>query len=251
MIKNIRNFFRILRKIFQLDKIRKILKLDKKLNLKKIIPEITEEEIKLISTINDYSVTPLIRRWFLIKSIHYVNKNRLKGDIVECGIWKGGNLFLSKKINDLYNIKRKYYGFDTFDGMPPPGKYEDKKWKKIYKTSQLDSFKVSKKDVISFAKNIFNNISEFRFIEGKVEKTLKDKKNLPKKISLLRLDTDWYDSTKVELNILYPKLIKGGILIIDDYGDMKGAKKAVDEFFKNKKTFLIRIDQSCRMVIKN
>ena len=64
-----------------------------------------------------------------------------------------------------------------------------------------------------------------------ITKTLKDKKNLPKKISLLRLDTDWYDSTKVELDILYPKLIKGGILIIDDYGDMKGAKKAVDEFF--------------------
>jgi hypothetical protein len=242
MIKNVRNFFRILRKF---------LKLNKELNLKKIIPEITEEEVKLINTINDYSITPLIRRWFLIKSIDNINKIRLKGDIVECGIWKGGNLFLSKKINDLYNIKRKYYGFDTFDGMPPPGKYEDVKFKKIYKNNQFDSFKVPKNDVISYAKIIFNNISEFIFIEGKVEKTLKDKKNLPKKIALLRLDTDWYDSTKVELDILYPKLIKGGILIIDDYGDMKGAKKAVDEFFKNKKTFLIRIDRSCRMIIKN
>jgi O-methyltransferase len=242
MIKKIRNFFRILRKI---------LKLNKELNLKKIIPEITDEEIKLINSINDYSMTPLIRRWFLIKSIHYINRNRLKGDIVECGVWKGGNLFLSKKINDLYNIKRKYYGFDTFDGMPPPGKYEDVKLKKIYKNNQFNWVIVPKKDVENFAKKNFKNISEFRFIKGKVEKTLKDKKNLPKKISLLRLDTDWYDSTKVELDILYPKLIKGGILIIDDYGDMKGAKKAVDEFFKNKKIFLIRIDQSCRMVIKN
>ena len=242
MIKNIRNFFRILRKI---------LKLNKELNLKKIIPEITDEEIKLINSINDYSMTPLIRRWFLIKSIHYINRNRLKGDIVECGVWKGGNLFLSKKINDLYNIKRKYYGFDTFDGMPPPGKYEDLKLKKIYKNNQFNWVIVPKEDVKNFAKKNFKNISEFRFIKGKVEKTLKDKKNLPKKISLLRIDTDWYDSTKVELDILYPKLIKGGILIIDDYGDMKGAKKAVDEFFKNKKIFLIRIDQSCRMVIKN
>jgi hypothetical protein len=242
MIKKIRNFFRILRKI---------LKLNKELNLKKIIPEITDEEIKHINSINDYSMTPLIRRWFLIKSIHYINRNRLKGDIVECGVWKGGNLFLSKKINDLYNIKRKYYGFDTFDGMPPPGKYEDVKLKKIYKNNQFNWVIVPKKDVENFAKKNFKNISEFRFIKGKVEKTLKDKKNLPKKISLLRLDTDWYDSTKVELDILYPKLIKGGILIIDDYGDMKGAKKAVDEFFKNKKIFLIRIDQSCRMIIKN
>ena len=242
MIKNVRNFFRILRKF---------LKLNKELNLKKIIPEITEEEVKLINTINDYSITPLIRRWFLIKSIDYINKNRLKGDIVECGIWKGGNLFLSKKINDLYNINRKFYGFDTFSGMPKPGKHEDNKVKKIYNTTdQFNWIKVKKNDVIRYANKFFNDISEFRFIKGKVENTLKNNKNLPKKISLLRLDTDWYDSTKMELNVLYPKVVKGGVLLIDDYGDMKGARKAVDEFFLNKKIFLIRIDESCRMIIK-
>ena len=88
-------------------------------------------------------------------------------------------------------------------------------------------------------------------IKGKVEDTLKISTNLPKKIALLRLDTDWYESTKMELEILYPLLSDDGILIIDDYGDMPGCRKAVDEFFLDKNIFLHRVDRSCRILIKN
>ena len=89
-------------------------------------------------------------------------------------------------------------------------------------------------------------------IKGKVENTLKDDhSNLPRKISILRLDTDWYESTKVELEVLYPRLEKNGILIIDDYGGWLGSKKAVDEFFKNKITTMFRIDREARFIIKN
>ena len=85
---------------------------------------------------------------------------------------------------------------------------------------------------------------------GKVEETLSINNNLPNEISILRLDTDWYESTKMELDILYPKLVKGGILIIDDYGHWKGARKAVDEYFLGKKVVKNFIDYSCRMIIK-
>jgi len=100
--------------------------------------------------------------------------------------------------------------------------------------------------------NIKNNISEnnIKLIKGKVEETLLLKTNLPKKISLLRLDTDWYESTKIELEILFPKLSSGGVLIIDDYGSFKGAKKAVDEYFFDKFVWLHNIDDSCRLYIK-
>ena len=64
----------------------------------------------------------------------------------------------------------------------------------------------------------------------------------------MRLDTDFYESTKVELEILFPRLAKGGILIIDDYGNWKGAKKAVDEYFDNR-AFLIYLDHGVRMYI--
>ena len=86
------------------------------------------------------------------------------------------------------------------------------------------------------------------FVKGKVEETIP--KKIPKKISLLRLDTDWYESTKHELVYLYPKISKNGVLIIDDYGHWQGSKKAVDENFKNKSILLSRIDYSGRIGIK-
>ena len=102
-----------------------------------------------------------------------------------------------------------------------------------------------------------NNLSEncsltnVKLIKGRVEETLLVRKNLPKKISILRLDTDFYSSTKVELNILYPRLVTGGVLIIDDYGFWKGARKAVDEYFKNFRPFFHYVDHSCRLMIKS
>jgi len=104
-------------------------------------------------------------------------------------------------------------------------------------------------------KNIYKNIKSkknLKLIQGKVEDTLVIKENVPKKISLLRLDTDWYESTKIELEILYPLLQKGGILIIDDYGHFKGCRKAVDEYFSKykKKPRLHYVDYTCRLIIK-
>ena len=93
-------------------------------------------------------------------------------------------------------------------------------------------------------------MDKINFIKGPVEKTLIMKQNLPSKISVLRLDTDWYKSTKIELEILYPRLVKGGILIIDDYGYFEGARKAVDEYFIEKKWLHI-VDQTCRYIIKD
>jgi hypothetical protein len=74
---------------------------------------------------------------------------------------------------------------------------------------------------------------------------------LPEKISILRLDTDWYESTKIELEILYPLLEPGGVLIVDDYGHFEGAKKAVDEYFCDSKPWMQYVDYSCRLIIKN
>ena len=77
-----------------------------------------------------------------------------------------------------------------------------------------------------------------------------NKENLPKKISLLRLDTDFYESTKIELEVLYPLLVQNGVLIIDDYGYFIGCRKAVDDFFLKKGVLIIGVDKSCRVVLK-
>ena len=246
LAKKIRNFFRIIKKPF----------IKKKDFWKNNIPEIDEENKNLIEFIGEYSLTPLIRRWTLIKSLHYINKKKVIGDIVECGIWRGGNLFLAKKIQDKYykEIKRKLYGFDTFEGMPEPSIHDGAKVNKTYqnfKNKNEPWTKASLDDVKNFSKKLFSDIDEFNFIKGKVEDTLRDNKNLPNKISLLRLDTDLYESTKIELNILYPLLVEKGILIIDDYGDFQGCRKAVDEYFSDKNVLMISVDKSCRVIVKN
>ena len=244
--KRIRNFLRIIKKPF----------IRKEDFWKKNIPEIDEENKNLIEFIGEYSLTPLIRRWTLIKSLHYINKKKLIGDIVECGIWRGGNLFLAKKIQDKYpkNLKRKIYGYDTFEGMPKPTFKDGIKINQVYqdfKNRNEPWTKASLDDVKNSSKKLFSNIEDFNFIKGMVEDTMKDKKNLPNKISLLRLDTDLYESTKVELNILYPLLVENGVLIIDDYGDFPGCRKAVDEYFLDKEVLMTSVDKSCRVIIKN
>jgi len=244
--KKIRNFFRIIKKPF--------IKKDDFWNNN--IPEIDEENKKLIEFIGEHSLTPLIRRWTLIKTLHYINKNKLFGDIVECGIWRGGNLFLAKTIQDKYpnEFKRKIYGFDTFEGMPKPTFHDGIRINEVYqnfKNRNIPWTKASLDDVKNSSKIFFSNVDDFKFIKGMVEDTLKDKENLPDKISLLRLDTDLYESTKIELNILYPLLVEKGVLIIDDYGDFPGCRKAVDEYFLDKNVLMISVDKSCRVILKN
>ena len=104
-------------------------------------------------------------------------------------------------------------------------------------------------------KNIFSNDKinpdKYILIKGNIINTLDEIKNLPEKICFLRLDTDIYETTKKQLEILYPRLSAGGILHIDDYGWAPGVKFAVDEYFSNSNIWLHRVDLTCRYLIKN
>lgn len=92
-------------------------------------------------------------------------------------------------------------------------------------------------------------IERVRFVEGRVEDTLPVR--VPDRISLLRLDTDWYESTRCELEHLFPKLVPGGVLIVDDYGHWEGCRRAVEEYFdeNNIPMLLNRIDYTGRIGI--
>jgi len=162
-------------------------------------------------------------------------------------------------INKL-NLKNIIYAFDTFEGMSKPSEF-DMDLKDVNAKKTYDQYsKKNEKWCYGSLEEVKNNLSnydadyykKFKFAKGKVEDTLKIKENLPEKISLLRLDTDFYESTKIELEVLYPKLSKGGILIIDDYGHWKGSQKAVDEYFDlgNNFEFMHRIDYGTRLLIK-
>lgn len=222
--------------------------------------DFTKFEIDVISKVSNFTMTSPARIVTLIRATEYVVKNNIEGDFVECGVWKGGSvgacmLTLSK----LSENNRKIWLFDTFEGMNTPSEVdydingklasdrmnvEDKETSWIWAKAQLD---LVKNNVYSFG----YPIEKISFIKGLVEETLV-KKEIPEKISLLRLDTDWYESTKIELEVLYPRLVSGGVLIIDDYGHWNGCRKAVDEFFDSMEfsPFLNRIDYTGRIIIK-
>lgn len=221
-------------------------------------------EIDNIKISKMYSMTGEKRMSHLTKAVKYIFKNKIHGDFVECGVWQGGNLILMQRLMDFYEENRNIYGYDTFDGMTEPNEFDtdinDKKasnlmsnQNKIENSDTENIWCYSGLETVekNFNKHTKNN--NLKLIKGDVGITLKDNRNLPNSISLLRLDTDFYDSTKIELEVLFPLVVKNGVIIIDDYGHWKGQKKAVDEYiYKNKiMPFLFEVDYSCRVFIKN
>ena len=217
------------------------------------------EEYKMIEA---YTATSIERVYALKSAITYIIKNKIKGDFVECGVWKGGScMLMAKTLVNEGEKERKIWMYDTFDGMTEP---TDDDCEIETNISGSDLLKNTPKNTDKFnmwayaplemvKKNMKKTmLSEERihFVEGKVENTLSKVK--PQNIALLRLDTDWYESTKCELEQLYPLLSIGGVLIVDDYGHFSGAKKAVDEYFSktNVKPLMNRIDYSGRLIIK-
>ena len=216
---------------------------------------------KIIKLVKNYTMTSPERLYTLIEAVKYLNLNNIKGDIVECGVWRGGSMMtIAETLVSLEDTNRQLYLFDTFEGMPEPNEVLDIDSKNnSAKKYMIDNAKSEDDFIWAFAPLdlVKYNINSTKYpshkvtyIKGMVEETLPN--NSIEKIALLRLDTDWYSSTKHELNTLYKLIVKGGILIIDDYGHWNGAKLAVDEYIKenNITIFLNRIDYSGRIAIK-
>ena len=222
--------------------------------------EVSQNNKNLIELCGKYSWTGPVRMWSLIQALKYIQKHNIEGDLIECGVWRGGNLGLMSLLSEQLDISKKVFGYDTFDGMTDPEEV-DVDWqglssKEAMQNSPKDE-KITNIHCFASLNQVKNNLIQMgvkdnvTLIQGKVEETLLVDENIPQKISLLRLDTDWYQSTKTELEILYPRLQPGGILIIDDYGHHKGAQKAVDEYFKGQNVWLHYIDYTCRLMIKD
>ena len=190
----------------------------------------------------------------------YAVEQNIIGDFVECGVWRGGNALLAAAIFKSYGSNKKVYLFDTFEGMTKPqlidesaanGKSALNEFNKRQKRDYNDWCYASIDDVKDSFRR-FNLLNEnVTFVKGDVLKTLDDERSLPIDISVLRLDTDWYESTLHELKCLYPKLQKSGILIIDDYGCWRGCQKAVDEYFGAAQPFFYAIDTEAVVATKS
>ena len=236
----------------------------RRVNLKKYPYDIDNEHIKLFEEIEYATATSIERVDALLSAINYLERNNIEGDFVECGVWKGGScMAMAKKLLKNNSKSRKIWLFDTFEGMTEPDENDVEvetglKGKELLENTTRNSQKynmwayASLDEVRSNMIKTGYPVENIKYIIGKVEDTLK-LNDIPEKISLARLDTDWYESTKIELEILFPRLVQGGVLIIDDYGHFKGARKAVDEYFSqlSDNYFMHRIDYSARIIIKN
>ena len=206
-----------------------------------------------IKIVQPYSMTSIERISELYYSLEYIRVNNIDGDVVECGVWKGGNILGIMDYLHHHKINKNIWLFDTFEGMTDPEE-NDIDLNNNHASNMLHIPVVLAYSPIdevkeNLSKSNFNK-ENLIFVIGDVSETLINKNNIPEKISLLRLDTDWYKSTKDELNYLYPKLENKGVLIVDDYGHWKGSKQAVDEYFYNKNVLIQKIDYTGIKIIK-
>ena len=210
-------------------------------------PEVNRDELDFISLVhsNSMTMTSFESTITLALACKYIAENDIEGEFVEAGVWRGGSSIIAKT---FLTGNRNFYLFDTFKGMTEPTLHDYRVgqepsdsarelWKRMQKVEHNEWVYASKEEVRANFKRFNLWDGTIKLIEGNVLETLKFGP-LPKKISLLRLDTDFYDSTLFELEVLWPLLTKGGVLILDDYGHWDGARRAVDEYFSAKQRIL-------------
>ena len=214
----------------------------------------------LIRRVRPFTMTSPERLFALIKAVKYVSEAGIPGDIVECGVWRGGSMMAAAlTLLERGDDSRDLYLFDTYEGMTPPtdrdvsidGQTARALLNTESKAESGSTWCIAPVDQVRAAMHSTGySAARMHFIAGRVEETIPER--APARISILRLDTDWYESTHHELKYLYPLISQGGVLIIDDYGHWKGARQAVDEYITESgaKLLLNRIDYTGRIAVK-
>jgi len=215
-----------------------------------------DDEAEIVEAVRPWTLTGPERIYALIHAVRYISKNVIPGAIVECGVWKGGSMAAAARaLLQMKDVTRDLYLFDTFEGMSEPTAADvDYSGKKANEVMKIDpGYRCANAPLDDVRKVLYDTgypKEKIHFIRGKVEDTVPG--SAPAAIALLRLDTDWYESTKHELEHLYPRLAQAGVIIIDDYGHWLGSRQACDEYFAEKRIPLLlnRIDYTGRIAVK-
>jgi O-methyltransferase len=222
--------------------------------------DVSEEDRKIIEMVRPFTMTSMESLIALIGAVRYIIRSGISGDIAECGIWRGGSMMaVALVLKAEKDMSRNLYLYDTFEGMSEPTMI-DKSYDGTLAKMQLDRKTKQKGKVWCYCglDEVKVNLNftgyppdQMHFVKGKVEATIPQ--TAPTTLALLRLDTDWYESTKHELKYLFPLLNERGVLIVDDYGHWQGAKLAVDEYFSSqpRQYYLHRIDYTGRLLVKS
>jgi O-methyltransferase len=221
-------------------------------------PDISDADWAIVRAALPYTHTSVERLHALVDAVRYVSRNRIPGDIAECGVWRGGSMMaVALALAAENDTSRTLYLYDTYEGMTAPSEHDVRfdgmaaapKYEEI--TSAAGKWcHAGIEDVTANMTSTGYPPDRLRYVVGKVEDTIPGTQ--PRQLALLRLDTDWYESTRHELNHLYPLVSPYGVVIFDDYGHWQGARKAADEYLAGvgHPVFLSRIDYTGRLMIK-
>jgi hypothetical protein len=242
------------------------------MSFKKLVPTFIKSYLLSVITpridnyelfFDDYNIIkkntmcPLPRLASLWQQVRYVDEIKLPGAFVECGVYKGGCIGLMALAHLRMCRERELHLFDSFEGLPAPNSeldgdiaidyYNNNKNKKYgLCIGSIDENSNLLEHIIRYPVHLIN------YHKGWFQDTVPIKAKEIPKIAILRLDGDWYESTKICFENLYDNVVTGGFIIIDDYGTYEGCKKATDEFLMQlpRKPFLVDIDFGCRYFIK-
>lgn len=223
-----------------------------------VLSDLDEQERAIVRQAKAYSLTSLERLAAVVQAVRYVVRHRIPGDFVECGVWRGGSsMAAALALKAFGDTSRALYLYDTFEGMSEPTE-KDKLADGTSASAILTDHEkgtgywcyASLEDVTANLRTTGYPEDKLVYVKGKVEDTIPAR--IPDKLAILRLDTDWYESTAHELLHLYPRLSRHGVLLIDDYGHWQGARAAVDEYVEKLSSplFLQRVDYTGRVAIK-
>jgi O-methyltransferase len=222
---------------------------------------LTPEDRRIVERAMPHTMTSVARIQAVIDAVRYCEERGISGGFAECGVWRGGSvLAMILTLQELAAQPRDIHLYDTFEGMTKPGEQDGAALAGWLDTRDRDGRAWPE----LFGADVFSEdgvrqtllatgypADKLHFVRGPVEETIPAE--LPGELALLRLDTDWYESTRHELEHLYPLLGDGGVLIIDDYGHWEGARRAVDEYFARQARPLLlnRIDYTGRVAVKH
>lgn len=211
--------------------------------------EIKDEDFwRILPEVYDFTQLTVETLWSLYEAIRYLVSKGIQGEIVECGVLFGGAAMLTTKtLRALNDVSREIWLYDSFEGFVGEQAPDDKTWygagvKGVF--PRFDRIAAANVESVGYPRD------KIRFVKGDIEKTAVDNQN--QDIALLRLDTDTYHSTRAELEHFFPKLVRGGVLIIDDYGHAFGARRATDEYFADPshRILLHRVNFANRIGVK-
>lgn len=222
------------------------------------LADLSLSDRQIMRRVAPFTMTSPERRASLLGAVDHVVRQRIPGDIVECGVWRGGSMMaVALALLERGDTSRHLYLYDTFEGMSAPTEHDRAPNGEAAAAQLARTAREHPLWAVAGLDDVRANLAStgypadhIHYVQGMVEQTIPA--TLPQQIALLRLDTDWYESTAHELQHLYPRLARRGVLIIDDYGHWSGARRAVDEYFAaaDEPVFLHRVDYTARLVVK-